>query len=73
VVENDKLGGVCVNQGCITVKAWLKAAEILRRISAGEAFGSQAAVKKIDFKTIIDNKSSCSKKIPAGHGGFSAE
>ena len=63
MVRNDQLGGVCVNRGCIPVKAWLKAAEILRRISAGEAFGIKAAVKKIDFKTIIDNKSSCSEKI----------
>ena len=61
----------CVsNRGCIPVKAWLKAAEILRCISAGEAFGIQAAVKRIDFKTIIDNKNSRSEKIRLGMEGL---
>ena len=70
VVEKDQLGGVCVNRGCIPVKSWLKAAETLRRVRAGEAFGIQAAVKKIDFKTIIENKNSCSEKIRLGMEGL---
>ena len=70
VVEKDNLGGACVNRGCIPVKSWLKAAETLRRIREGEAFGIRAAVKKIDFKTIIENKNSCSQKIRLGMGGL---
>jgi dihydrolipoamide dehydrogenase len=70
VVEKDQMGGVCVNRGCIPVKAWLKACETLRRIQTGEAFGIQAAVKKIDFKTIIENKNSCSEKIRLGMEGL---
>ncbi len=70
LIEKDKLGGVCVNRGCIPVKAWLKAVETLRRIRTGEAFGIQAAVKKIDFKTIINNKNSCSEKIRLGMEGL---
>ena len=70
VVEKAQLGGVCVNRGCIPVKAWLKAVETLRRIRAGEAFGIQAAVKRINFQTIIDNKNSCSEKIRLGMEGL---
>jgi dihydrolipoamide dehydrogenase len=70
LIEKDQLGGVCVNRGCIPVKAWLKAVETLRRIRAGEAFGIQAAVKKIDFKTIINNKNSSSEKIRLGMEGL---
>jgi dihydrolipoamide dehydrogenase len=70
VVEKDQLGGVCVNRGCIPVKSWLKAAETLRRVRSGEAFGIQAAVNKIDFKTIIENKNSCSEKIRLGMEGL---
>jgi len=47
LIEKDQLGGVCVNRGCIPVKAWLKAVETLRRIRAGEAFGIQAAVRTL--------------------------
>ena len=70
VVEKDQLGGVCVNSGCIPVKAWLKAAEILRGIKSGEDFGINAAIKKIDFDTIIENKNSCSEKIRLGMEGL---
>ena len=70
VVERDQLGGVCVNRGCIPVKSWLKAAETLRCLREGEKYGIQAAVKKIDFKTIIENKNSCSEKIRLGMEGL---
>jgi dihydrolipoamide dehydrogenase len=70
VVEQDQLGGVCVNRGCIPVKSWLKAAETLRHLREADAFGIQAAVKKIDFSTIIENKNSCSEKIRLGMEGL---
>jgi dihydrolipoamide dehydrogenase len=70
VIEKDQLGGVCVNRGCIPVKVWLKAAETLRRLREADAFGIQAAVNKIDFKTIIENKNSCSEKIRMGLEGL---
>jgi dihydrolipoamide dehydrogenase len=70
VAEKDQLGGVCVNRGCIPVKVWLKAAETLRRVREGDAFGIQATVQKIDFKTIIENKNSSSEKIRMGMEGL---
>jgi dihydrolipoamide dehydrogenase len=70
VVEEDQLGGVCVNRGCIPVKSWLKAADTLRRVRTGDAFGIRAAVQNIDFKTIIENKNSSSEKIRLGMEGL---
>jgi len=70
VIEKDQLGGVCVNRGCIPVKVWLKAAETLRRLQEADAFGIQADVKKIDFATIIENKTSASEKIRLGMEGL---
>lgn len=70
LAERDQFGGVCVNRGCIPTKAWLKAVETLRRIKTGEAFGVTAEVKKIDFKTIIENKNGSSEKIRLGMEGL---
>lgn len=70
VVEKDQLGGVCVNRGCIPVKTWLKAAETLRRVRTGAAFGIAATVDDINFQTIIDNKNSSSEKIRLGMEGL---
>lgn len=70
LVEEAELGGICVNWGCIPTKSWLKAAETLRRVRTGEAFGIKAAVKKIDFETILENKNSCCEKIRLGMEGL---
>ena len=70
VVEEAELGGVCVNRGCIPTKAWLKAAETLKSIKAGEAFGVTAEIKKIDLKRMVENKNSSSEKIRLGMEGL---
>ena len=70
LVEEAELGGICVNHGCIPTKSWLKAAEILRNVRTGKAFGIKADVKAIDFKTILENKNNCSEKIRLGMEGL---
>ena len=39
IVENENLGGVCLNWGCIPSKALLKNAEVLSYFRRGEEFG----------------------------------
>ena len=42
-VERSKLGGVCLNWGCIPTKALLRSAEIYRLAKAGMEFGGNSA------------------------------
>ena len=70
LVEKAELGGICVNRGCIPAKSWLKAAEILRNVRIGEAFGIKSDVKEIDFKTILENKNNGIEKIRLGMEGL---
>ena len=70
LVEKSKLGGICVNRGCIPTKAWLKSVETLRRIRQAEMFGIKAAVAAIDFNAIIAHKDSCCEKIRGGMQGL---
>ncbi|RCK77712.1 MAG: Dihydrolipoamide dehydrogenase of branched-chain alpha-keto acid dehydrogenase [Ignavibacteriae bacterium] len=53
VIEKDKLGGVCLNWGCIPTKALLKNAEIYNHIKHSEEFGINLDNIKFDFKKII--------------------
>ena len=69
LVEKAELGGICVNQGCIPTKSWLKAAEILRNVRTGNAFGIRANIEEIDFRTILENKNDCIEKIRLGMEG----
>lgn len=53
VIEKNKLGGVCLNWGCIPTKALLKNAEIYNHIKHSEEFGINLDNIKFDFKKII--------------------
>jgi len=49
VVEQDKLGGVCVNIGCIPTKALLHSAYIANLLKESKDFGVEAGDVKTDY------------------------
>src|SRR5205823_4686591 len=49
VIEKDKLGGVCVNIGCIPTKALLHSAYIARLLREAKEFGIEAGAVKTDY------------------------
>jgi dihydrolipoamide dehydrogenase len=49
VVERDKLGGVCVNIGCIPTKALLHSAYIASLLKESKEFGVEAGSVKTDY------------------------
>jgi dihydrolipoamide dehydrogenase len=58
IIERDKLGGVCLNWGCIPTKALLKNAEIMNMMSHLKDFGLSAENIKFDYGKIIDRSRS---------------
>jgi dihydrolipoamide dehydrogenase len=53
VIEKDKLGGVCVNIGCIPTKALLHSAYIANLLKDAKAFGIEAASVKTDYSVAM--------------------
>jgi dihydrolipoamide dehydrogenase len=49
VIEQDKLGGVCVNIGCIPTKALLHSAYIANLLKESKDFGVEAGTVKTDY------------------------
>src|SRR5256712_3684550 len=49
VIEQDKLGGVCVNIGCIPTKALLHSAYIAALLKESKDFGVEASGVKTDY------------------------
>jgi dihydrolipoyl dehydrogenase len=49
VIEQDKLGGVCVNIGCIPTKALLHSAYIANLLKESKDFGVEAGEVKTDY------------------------
>jgi dihydrolipoamide dehydrogenase len=50
IVERERLGGVCLNWGCIPTKALLRNAEVLSLAQRGEEFGLQIQGLSADYR-----------------------
>ncbi|VAX20027.1 Dihydrolipoamide dehydrogenase [hydrothermal vent metagenome] len=67
VVEKDKLGGVCLNWGCIPTKSLLKNAEVYDIVSNhSKDFGITVENVSFDFEKTIKRSRTVSKKIVKG-------
>ncbi len=53
LIERDRLGGVCLNWGCIPTKALLKSAELLEQIKHAQSFGLKVNDVQVDFPAVI--------------------
>lgn len=66
VVERDKLGGTCLNRGCIPTKALVRSAEVLREARRADEFGLEIPVVKVNFQKIMTRKSSVASQLVSG-------
>jgi pyruvate/2-oxoglutarate dehydrogenase complex dihydrolipoamide dehydrogenase (E3) component len=55
LVEKGKMGGECLNSGCVPSKALIAAARRAHAIPDAEAFGITAAAPQIDFARVHDH------------------
>ncbi|WP_303646642.1 dihydrolipoyl dehydrogenase [Halorubrum sp. LN27] len=76
VVEEGRLGGTCLNRGCIPSKQLLYHAEVLETIERANEFEIDAEVVDIDFSEIVrkvnDDVSESSESIRRGLGSSDA-
>ena len=66
LVEKDKLGGVCLNRGCIPTKTLLKSAEKWQELKNCHEFGLQADHISFNFETIMERKNQVVSKLRGG-------
>ena len=53
IIERDRLGGICLNWGCIPTKALLKNAELMNGLKHIDNYGISVENVKFDFEKII--------------------
>lgn len=66
LVEKDKLGGVCLNRGCIPTKALVSTAELLNHLQRAGEFGIQVKDYSIDFPAIMKRKDLITRRLSSG-------
>lgn len=66
LVEADRLGGVCLNWGCIPSKALLKSAELYNTMKRSAEFGISHKDLSFDFSKIIKRSRDVSERITKG-------
>jgi dihydrolipoyl dehydrogenase len=68
VVERDKLGGICLNWGCIPTKALLRSSEIYHLLHRLDEFGFSASDIKFDVKKIVTRSRKVANQLSSGVG-----
>lgn len=66
VIEKDRIGGVCLNYGCIPTKSILHSSKLYRLSSTMKRFGISAGDISIDQKTIFRHKDQCVSRLVSG-------
>jgi len=66
VIEKERLGGLCLNWGCIPSKALIRSAEVYHLMQQADAFGLSVGEVKFDPKKIIKRSRDVSDKITKG-------
>lgn len=69
LIEKNKLGGTCLNVGCIPTKALLHSAALLDEIRRGTEAGI-IAEPKLDFSKTQEHKSKVVNRLVSGVGGL---
>ena len=66
IVDDNDLGGVCLNWGCIPTKSLLKNAEVMDLINASNDYGISVKDVEIDFQFIIDRSIKARQRLSKG-------
>lgn len=68
LIEKDKVGGVCLNAGCIPTKSFIKSAEIYQHALSADNFGIKIPKEAIsfDWQQILNRKNQIVKRLTQG-------
>jgi len=66
IIDKDKLGGVCLNWGCIPTKALIKNAEVYNLVKHADKYGIKIEKFKVDFKSNVKRSRDVSARLSKG-------
>ena len=66
IIERDKLGGICLNWGCIPTKALLRSSEIHHLLQNAEQYGFKIKGIEFDIQKIVDRSRKVAAQLSSG-------
>ncbi len=66
VIEKARLGGICLNWGCIPTKALVKSAELYREMKEAKDFGLPENTSGLDYAQVWQRKNNVVEQLVSG-------
>src|SRR4029079_3169149 len=70
IVEREKLGGICLNWGCIPTKALLRTSEINHYLTHASAYGLSAEKVSFDLAASVERSRKVAGQLNKGVTGL---
>ena len=70
IIERERLGGICLNWGCIPTKALLRTSEIYHYMTHADAYGLSADNVSFDLAKVVDRSRKVAGQLNAGVKGL---
>src|ERR1700740_1494913 len=70
VVEQDRVGGRCLNYACIPAKAVLRVADVLSEIREADEFGIKVSEPEIDYNGVSERRKKVISTLTGGVAGL---
>jgi dihydrolipoamide dehydrogenase len=66
VFEKKRIGGVCLNEGCIPTKSLVKVADLFSEMKEAESFGLKVLDFKVDYEAVWQRKNRIVEQLVSG-------
>ncbi len=70
IVERERLGGICLNWGCIPTKALLRTSEVYHYLTHADAYGLSVEKPSFDLAKVVDRSRKVAGQLNAGVKGL---
>ncbi|MBS4023041.1 MAG: dihydrolipoyl dehydrogenase [Dethiobacter sp.] len=70
LIEEKKVGGSCLNSGCIPTKTLYKSAQMIREMEKADLFGIEVDGCRVNLKKVIERKDQIVRELTDGVGGL---
>ncbi len=63
LIEENSMGGDCLNTGCVPSKAFIASAKLVSRVNRAKEFGLDSASVEVDFAKVMERVQAVIKKV----------